>query len=68
MKRKGLKIEERGRVTAVSNPLIKIEGLPLAKAGEILEIGGKKAMVFQFGKQIQQGLPHLSRHCLRTLA
>jgi len=54
MKRKGLKIEERGRVTAVSNPLIKIEGLPLAKTGEILEIGGKKAMVFQFGKQFNK--------------
>ena len=54
MKKKGLKIEGLGRVIAVAEPVVKIEGLPSVKAGEMLNIGGRKAVVFQFGQEFNK--------------
>ena len=56
MAKDALSIKETGRVVAISGPIVKIEGLPYVKIGEILQIGGEQAMVFRFEKQFTPAL------------
>ena len=43
--------EEIGKVVKVSGPLIKIEGLPTVKMEEVVKIGDRKAIIFQFDSE-----------------
>lgn len=51
--------EEIGKVVKVSGPLIKIEGLPRVKIEEIVKIGKKRAIIFQFDSEFSQALVNL---------
>jgi F-type H+-transporting ATPase subunit alpha len=54
--KKTLSIKEIGKVISVSPPLIKIEGLPFLKMGEVVLIGESKAVIFKIAREFTEAL------------
>ncbi|MCD6500752.1 F0F1 ATP synthase subunit alpha [bacterium] len=52
MKRlKNVSLKEIGQVVEISPPVIKIEGLPGVKSGEVVLVGKEKAIIFKFTRE-----------------
>ena len=56
MAKNTLSIEEIGKVTAISGPVIKIKGLPSVKMGELVLVGKNKVVIFKINKEFTQAL------------
>jgi len=51
-----LSIEEKGKVVGVFGSIIKIKGLPFVKMEEVVDIGGKRAIIFKFHREFTSNL------------
>jgi F-type H+-transporting ATPase subunit alpha len=53
---KNISLKEIGKVIEISPPVVKIEGLPEVKIGELVSVGEEKVIIFKFAREFTSSL------------